>query len=542
MCANTPAPSNAAPITINATATNGFSGAVTMTYPDPFPTGVAGTLNPPVIASLPGASTAQLTATNAATPGTASIVARGTSGAIVRNLQLSLTIATANPSQPSLTAPANNASGIGATPTFSWAAAAQAASYLVEASTSSGFGSTLFSQTVTGTSLVSPVALPTNQQIFWRVRANNACGGTDSVVFSYNGPTFTMTTTTPSVSVCANSAAPTNAPPISFDLQPVNGFTGTVAMSYPNAFGTGVSGTLTPNNPNVPGTSVAQLAATNAATPGPASILARGVAGLTTRDVSLTLNISTATPVQSALTAPANAATNVTIMPTFTWSAVAQASSYVVEASTSNTFATTLFSQTATGTGLVSPVNLPPNTQIFWRVRALNICGTGVDSTVFSFTTANVQEFCRTGISVPIPDNNLTGASDNLVISGATGPIGDMDVRVELNHTWVADLRVRLARAGGTARNLMTNPTNNPTGSCSGDNMAATFNDETSPARPANSACTAAAVPTYAGSVTPEQALSGFDTQDPNATWTLTIIDSVGIDTGNLTRWCITLN
>jgi len=32
---------------------------------------------------------------------------------------------------------------------------------------------------------VSPVALPTSTQIFWRVRANNVCGNTQSAVFSF---------------------------------------------------------------------------------------------------------------------------------------------------------------------------------------------------------------------------------------------------------------------------------------------------------------------------------------------------------------------
>jgi subtilisin-like proprotein convertase family protein len=544
VCANTASPTNADPITLNAASVNGFVGAVALSFPNPFAAGIAGGFTPATIPSLPGSSVAQLTATNAATPGTSNIVARGTSGAIVRNVQLSLTVATDNPATPVLLAPANNASGIGATPTFSWQAAAQAASYLVEASTASDFTTTLFSQSVTGTSLVSPVALPTNQQIYWRVTANNVCGGTPSAVNSYNGPTFTMSTTTPSVSVCANTAAPIDAPAITLDLQPVNGFVGSVAMSYPNPFPTGIDGTLTPNPvPSVPGSTTAQLTATNATTPGAATIVARGVAGLTTRDVNLTLNVSTAIPGAPTLTAPANAASNVTAVPTFTWSAGAQATSYVVEASTSNTFANTLFSETVTATSLVSPVALPPNTEIFWRVRPANVCGDGSNSAVFSFTTANVQEFCRNGLSVAIPDNNLSGVSDNLTIAGVSGNVGDLDVRVELTHTYVGDLRLRLARATPAATvNLMTNPTNSPSGACSGDNLNALFDDDVVPARPAQSACASGAVPTYSGTVTPQQATSAFDGQSPNSTWTLTVIDSAGVDTGTLTRWCIILN
>ncbi len=398
VCANSASPSNATPITVNAASINGFVGSVDLSYPDPFATGLGGEFTPTSIPALPGSSIAQLTATNAATPGTSTIVARGTSGAIVRNLQLSLTVATDNPAAPTLVSPADNASGVGATPTFTWAAAAQAASYVVEASTSNTFATTLFSQTVTGTSLVSPVALPTNVQIYWRVTANNVCGDTTSATNSYNGPTFTMATTTPSVSVCANTPAPVDAPPITLNLTPVNGFVGSVPLTYPDPFPTGISGTLTPSTvPSLPGSSVAQLSADNTAAFGPTTVVARASAGMTTRNVSLTLNVATDDPAQAALTSPADDAINVVTSPTFNWSAATQASNYRIEVSTSETFANTLINQVVSGTSLVSPVVLPTSTEIYWRVTAMNICGDTV-STVFSFTTQAAPGDCPIGV------------------------------------------------------------------------------------------------------------------------------------------------
>lgn len=540
VCARTAIPANAPPVTVDVTPINGFLGAVVLGFPNGLPNGVSGSFNPQVVSSLPGGSTVQLSATHQATSSNA-IVVRGQSGNLMHDVLLSLTVATADPTQPVLVAPANNAAGVGAFPTFNWTSSVQASSYLVEASTSPAFSSTLFSQSTVATSLLSPVALPTNQQVYWRVRADNVCAGSTSVVFSYNAPTFTLSTATPGVTLCANSAAPTNAPPITLDIQPQNGFTGSVALSYPNPFPAGISGSLTPDNPTLPASSVAQLAATNAAPSGLNNVLVRALAGPITRELTLSLNLHTAIPAAPTLTAPPNLGTGVSTSPIFTWSAVAQAASYVVEASTSSNFASLLFSQATTATSLASPVAFSQNTQIFWRVRAVNSCGTGVDSATATFTTASPQEFCR-NVSVPIPDENASGVNDNLVITGATGLIGDMDVRVEINHTYVADLALRLSRAGGAPRNLMTMPIGLPSGLCDGNNLAATFNDETSPPRPANTACVDGAVPTYAGQVTPEQSLSTFDGQDPNANWTLNVSDSVFQDLGTLTRWCITFN
>jgi len=110
-----------------------------------------------------------------------------------------------------------------------------------------------------------------------------------------------------------------------------------------------------------------------------------------------------------------------------------------------------------------------------------------------------------------------------------------------LNHTYVTDLSMSLRRVAGARRNLMTMPTGPAGALCDGNNLAATFDDDANPPRPANSSCVIGAVPTYAGVVVPEHPLAFFDGQDPNGTWVLNVNDAVAQDTGVLTRWCITL-
>jgi hypothetical protein len=349
------------------------------------------------------------------------------------------------------------------------------------------------------------------------------------------GPNVVISAPVTSATVCAQSGTTVNAAPLAVNLSQVGGLNETMAISFPGT-PAGVSASANPASlPPPAGATQVTLGANNTAAPGANTVTMQVVAGAVTATRDFTLNVQTASPAAPSLTAPADGATSVATVPTFTWAAVAGAASYTIEASTSNTFGTTILSQTVTGTSFTPAAALPISAQVFWRVRANNSCGNGAFSTVRSFTTA--AEYCRAP-NLAIPDNNPTGVTDDLVISGASGNVTNLDVRVNITHTWVADLRLRLTRVSdNTTINLVTNPTNNPSGSCSGDDMAATFDDAATV--PAQTGCVAGATPTFAGLRIPQQALSAFNGQSLNGTWRLTLIDSAAEDTGTLTSWCI---
>ena len=110
------------------------------------------------------------------------------------------------------------------------------------------------------------------------------------------------------------------------------------------------------------------------------------------------LTVQAAAPGVAVLTAPANGALNVPATPTFTWNAVAGASSYSIQVATDAGFANVV----ASATGLASPtwtsnVTLNTNTLYYWRVQATNACGTGTYSSVFSFRTVAAPGDCAAG-------------------------------------------------------------------------------------------------------------------------------------------------
>jgi hypothetical protein len=184
VCASSATPVALDPITINVNARNGFTDPVTMSFEPGLPAGFSGdyTVNP---VNPPGTTVANLAVDNTATPGANSFVLRGTSGAIERDLTLDVNVSTAIAPAPNLTAPANGATNVPAQPTFTWDAATQAASYLIEIATDAGFNDVILSQTVTTTTFQPSAALPLNTEIWWRVTANNDCGSTVSTVFSF---------------------------------------------------------------------------------------------------------------------------------------------------------------------------------------------------------------------------------------------------------------------------------------------------------------------------------------------------------------------
>lgn len=191
----------------------------------------------------------------------------------------------------------------------------------------------------------------------------------------FNTPTFLMNTSASVLSVCARTPASTNAPPVTLNLSSINGFAGSTALSFPNAFPTGVSGSLTPPTvPSLPGSSVAQLSANNTATPGTIEVLIRGVSGSVTRESPVSLTIATAAPTPSTLTAPANGATGVSLTPSFAWAASAQAASYRIDIASDAAFTNIVYTGTQTGTTLNLPLTLASSTQFHWRVTAFNAC------------------------------------------------------------------------------------------------------------------------------------------------------------------------
>ena len=112
-------------------------------------------------------------------------------------------------------------------------------------------------------------------------------------------------------------------------------------------------------------------------------------------------------------------------------------------------------------------------------------------------------------------------------MSGLAGPISDVDVKVDITHTWDGDLDVYLISPTGTRVELFTG-----VGS-SGDNFTNTILDDE-----ASTGIASVSAP-FTGTFRPEGLLSALDGQNPNGTWRLEVTDHAGGDTGTLNSWAL---
>ena len=138
---------------------------------------------------------------------------------------------------------------------------------------------------------------------------------------------------------------------------------------------------------------------------------------------------------------------------------------------------------------------------------------------------------------VSIPDDNPSGTTVNLTVNDA-GKIYDMNIRLEITHSWVGDLMVRLKNNQTGKTSLLLDRPGYPASEsgCSGDGIGAIFDDEIT--IPAENICYSGAT-SIAGIYLPVETLSNVDDELFAGTWSLQVSDHDSGDTGKLKSWCI---
>ena len=240
-----------------------------------------------------------------------------------------------------------------------------------------------------------------------------------------------------------------------------------------------------------------------------------------TKNIVLDLNVYDDVFPDAILLAPADGSMDISANTFLEWEDTASYTTYDVQIATDSLF-TDIIETSTVATHTYSPLNLNYESNYFWRVKPMNSCGEGVFSEAFTFTT--IEYNCNTvdALDLPIEISPIeTPTVFSKIAFYDDIAVADVNVNIELDHTYLADLVVKLISPSGTTVILLSS-------SC-GDlqNINATFDDDAQ-----NFICNGD--PAISGTIKPLGSLSSFNGESLFGEWTLEINDNAASDGGSL--------
>jgi subtilisin-like proprotein convertase family protein len=187
-----------------------------------------------------------------------------------------------------------------------------------------------------------------------------------------------------------------------------------------------------------------------------------------------------------------------------------------------------LTSHSVTLTGL-----LPCTTYYYWvesgdAAGNLTVSNTGGGYRAFVTLANSDANINSADTPVSIPDNNPTGATSTINVPQAA-TVQDVNVTVNITHTWDGDLTLSLLTPTNASITLSTHHGN------SGDDYTNTiFDDEAT--TPISSGA-----PPYTGSFRPDSPLTAADGINASGNWRLKVVDDAGQDIGTINTWNLRL-
>jgi subtilisin-like proprotein convertase family protein len=360
--------------------------------------------------------------------------------------------------------------------------------------------------------------------------------GWDNIFFDVSNTNFTITAPSSTMAISFNGVegeqnkSTCQGGNVSYTIkyEALAGFSGTTSF---NATGNPVGTTVafSPTTLSSNGNVVMTISNTNAAITGLYSLEVTATSGAVTKTARFYLDLLSSNFAVSSLSNPANNAVGQNTSLTLTWAADSNATSYDVQVATDLSFTDIVTSGNSTTTSYnVSGLN--QGTIYYWRILPKNIACSANFSAASRFTTGVIN--CPDSISstnVPLTiatTANVTINSNLNVPSGGT--ISDVNITMNVTHTWINDLTATLISPSGTQVQLFVNPCV----SASILNINATFDD-------AGSNVVCGTNPGISGVVKSSQLLSAFNGESSTGIWTLRILDSFNQDGGSLNSWSL---
>lgn len=317
--------------------------------------------------------------------------------------------------------------------------------------------------------------------------------------------------------------------PISYKA--LAGFTGTTTFAV-SGQPAGVSVAFSQPSISTDGTVTLTVSNTASATPGFYPLTVTATSGSTVKTIPFYLNLFSANFATITASTPANGATAQSTSLSLGWTADGNATQYDVEVATDAAF-TNIISTGTVSTNNYAVSGLLEATTYYWRVRPKNSACSGTFGPAHVFQTGQIacESAASTNVPLIISASGTPTINSTLVIPAANDvTIADLNLTVNITHSWINDLTVTLISPAGTQVQMVSAPC----ASAPINNIQATFDDE-------GSAVVCANNPGIGGTVIPLQALSAFDGQNSAGTWTLRVSDAWNQDGGSLVSWSLNI-
>lgn len=364
-----------------------------------------------------------------------------------------------------------------------------------------------------GDSSTARVKVEGNNNIFYAINSTN---------FSIQESEFVLNVADTSVDVCSPADVVFN-----FTYNTFLGFTGTTTFSA-TGLPAGTTAVFSPTSASADGTAVTvTISGIGSLAVGNYPITLVGTSGAIVKSTDVEFNVFDTNLATLNLTAPLDGATDIPAdNAVFTWDADPNATAYEIDVATDAGF-TNIVAGTVVNSNTFTATTLNITTQYFWRVRSVNDCASGPYSSA-SFTTANIScnVYNSTDTPLAIPDNNGLGANSVINIGTATS-ITDVNVTVNITHTWDSDLIITLIGPDGT-QVVLSNRNGDD-----GDNYVDTVFDSDA----ANPIAGGSAP--FTGTFTPDGDLSVYNGTISAGDWTLNVSDNAFFDTGGIDSWSL---
>lgn len=340
-----------------------------------------------------------------------------------------------------------------------------------------------------------------------------------SLVITGLSSTFALVPTSDDLTVCTNQNAV-----YTFNYTQSGTMTTTFSAT---GLPSGATAVFSPTSRNSNGPVTMTISNLTNITPGTYSVGIVGNNGTESETRTRQLNIYSNTFSAIALNTPTNNQTTVATTVNLTWNSNANAENYNLQVSTSPTFSTLFLDTNTTNTSYILS-GLNQETYYYWRVLPTNRCGNApaASATVYRFQTGVLScgnVFSATDFSNATIATTANSTGSVPIIVGSSLTIGDINVELNISHTYIQDFKVYLtgpASIGSPVITLLSEACGD------NDNVNCVMDDSGIPV-----ACTSA-VPALTGNVIPFESLSELNGLNAQGTWTLSVVDAYNGDGG----------